>query len=348
MAKRVSRREKLEKEGIRRRGSKESGFHYAWPDGKRVHDADLLDRIQALRIPPAWKEVRIAPRERSVLQAIGVDSKKRTQYRYHERFRQRREREKFLRIVHFAEALPSLRRRVARDLSAGDLSRETVLAAAVRLIDQGFFRLGNDRSAREEDSYGLSTILPEHVRVEGDVIHFEFTGKWGKNQRRAVKDRDVAAIVRKLASLGDGELLKFDSRGRLIDVKDRHINQYIQSIIGEQFSAKDFRTWAGTVICASALAMMEQKESGAARKRQVVRAVKATAEVLGNTPAVCRSSYICPQVVEDYRAGRSFERLKKAHRGKIVARTRLSKREKALLAFLRETIADRRREERSS
>jgi DNA topoisomerase I len=348
MVKRVSRREKLEDEGIRRRGSKEKGFHYVWPDGKRVRDPDVLDRIQSLRIPPAWTGVRIAPRERSVLQAIGVDSKKRTQYLYHERFRERREHEKFLRIVHFAEALPSLRRRVARDLSAGDLSRGTVLAAAVRLIDQGFFRLGNDRSAREDDSYGLSTILPEHVRVEGDVIHFEFTGKWGKKQRRAVKDRDVAAIVRKLASVGDGELLKFDSRGTLIDVKDRHINHYIQSIIGEQFSAKDFRTWAGTVICASALAMMEQKESEAARKRQVVRAVKATAEVLGNTPAVCRSSYICPQVVEDYRAGRSFERLKEAHRGKIVARTRLSKREKALLAFLRETIADRRREVRSS
>lgn len=345
VGKRVSRQEKFEAKGILRRGSKESGFSYVWPDGTRVTDEDVLDRIRALVIPPAWKNVRIAPNDRWPLQALGEDSKGKTQYLYHTRFRRRREEEKYLRIVRFAESLPSLRRRVGRDLDPSGLSRASVMAAAVRLIDQGFFRLGNERSA-EEETYGLTTILPEHVEVKGKEILFDFTGKWGKKQQRGVRDAKVASIVEKLKAAGDGELFKFEGSGRLIDVKDRHINEYIQSIIGSEFTAKDFRTWGGSVIFATALGMMDAVESEAGRKRQVVKAIKSTAEMLGNTAAVCRSSYICPVLIESYMEGKTFESMGSPARRKVVAKTRLSVQEKALIAFLRETIADRRERER--
>lgn len=346
MPKRVLRQEKFDEKGIRRRGSKASGFSYALPDGSRVTEEETLDRIQALVIPPAWKDVKIAPTDRWALQAIGQDAKGRTQYRYHDRFRRKREIEKFLRIVRFAELLPRLRQRVGRDLDPSSLSKESVMAAAVRLIDQGFFRLGNERSA-EEEIYGLTTLLSEHVEVSGNDVRFTFTGKWGKRQQRAVRDARVASIVRRLIAAGDGELFKFEGRGgRLIDVRDRHVNEYIQSIIGQEFTAKDFRTWAGSVIFATALGMIEEAESEAARKRQVTKAIKSTAEMLGNTPAVCRSSYICPILIDSYMEGRSFEGMQAPRRRKVVAKTRLSAQEKALIVFLRETIADRRERER--
>lgn len=347
MPKRVSRQEKFEKKGIRRRGSKESGFTYSWPDGTRVEDEDTLDRIRSLVIPPAWNDVRIAPNDRWPLQAIGDDSKGRRQYLYHDRFRREREQAKFLRIVRFAESLPRLRRRVGRDLDPSSLSRESVLAAAVRLIDQGFFRLGNERSA-EEETYGLTTILPEHVEVRGNEVRFDFTGKWGKQQRRGVKDAKVAAIVGRLLDAGDGELFKFEGNGQMTDVKDRHVNEYIQSIIGPEFTAKDFRTWAGSVLFATALGMMEDPESEPARKRQITRAVKSTAEMLGNTPSVCRSSYICPILIESYMEGKPFDRMRNPHKRRVVAKTKLSAQEKALIVFLRETIADRREQDRQS
>lgn len=341
MPKRVSRREAFEQQGIRRRGTKTSGFRYVWPDGSRVADADTVDRIRALVIPPAWQEVRIAPGERWALQALGIDSKGRTQYLYHDRFRRRREKEKFLRIVRFAESLPKLRRRVMRDLDPSTLSKPSVMAAAVRLIDQAFFRLGNERSA-EEEVYGLTTISPRHVAVKGREIHFEFTGKWGKVQRRAVRDEKLAKIIGRLEATGAGELFKFERAGEMIDVKDRHINNYIQSIIGGEFTAKDFRTWAASVVFATALGLMEEAESQAARKRQLTRAIKSTAEMLGNTPAVCRSSYICPVLIESFMEGRSFDSMKNPHRRNVVARTKLSVQERSLITFLRETIANRR------
>ncbi|MDX1582095.1 MAG: DNA topoisomerase IB [Thermoanaerobaculia bacterium] len=337
MARRVNRREKFEERGIRRRGSKESGFWYAWPDGTKVSDEDVLDRIRSLVIPPAWKEAKIAPTDRWALQAIGIDSKQRTQYLYHERYRRRREREKFLRIIRFAESLPKMRRRVGRDLDSSSLEKSSVMAAAVRLIDQGFFRLGNERSA-EEEIYGLTTILPEHVVVRDDVVELEFVGKWGRKQKRAVRDAKVAALIRRLRRTGKGELFKYENGSRMIDVKDRHVNEYIQSVIGEDFSAKDFRTWAGSVIFATALGMLEETESEAKRKRQVTRAIKSTAEMLGNTPAVCRSSYICPVLVDAYMEGRSFEAMKNPWSKKVVAKTRLSVQEKKLIEFLRDAL----------
>jgi len=349
----VRRRWYLDQHGIRREGTKEMGFAYRLPGDAEVTDEKTLARIRKLRIPPAWKEVRIARGDGAPLQAVGVDKKGRTQYLYHARFRAQREEEKFRRVVEFGESLPALRRRVRADLNANtmtSLDRRRVLAAMVRLIDQGFFRVGNDKSAASESTYGLSTIRDSHVKVDGDVVLFDYVGKWRKKQKRAVHDADVAVVVETLKKSSRGELFKFDHHGRLCDVKDRHVNDYIQSIIGRDFTAKDFRTWAGTLLCSIALAMQERAPaegtSKAERKRRIRKAVTATAEQLGNTPAVCRSSYICPRLLDEYMEGKPFEMLRKTRKGSPVVRVGLSREEKALLKFLRETIADRRRSPR--
>jgi DNA topoisomerase-1 len=344
----VRRRWYLDLHGIRREGTKETGFRYRLPDGTEITDEKTLTRIRRLRVPPAWQDVRIARGDSAPLQAVGVDKKGRTQYRYHPRFRAAREEEKFRRVVEFGESLPELRRRVRRDLRGRELSRERVLAAIVRLIDQGFFRVGNDKSARSESTYGLTTVRGSHVKVDGSVLLFDYMGKWRKKQKRAIDDAEAAAIVRELKQLRAPELFAFLSGGRVVDVKDRHVNDYIQTIIGEKFTAKDFRTWAGTLLCSIALAMQGQGTSKAERKRRIRRAVEATAEQLGNTAAVCRSSYICPRLLDEYMEGKPFESLRRGRHGRPVVRVGLSMEEKALLKFLRETIADRRRRPRAA
>jgi len=295
--------------------------------------------MRKLRIPPAWRDVRIARGDSAPLQAVGVDKKGRTQYLYHPRFRAQRAEEKFKRVVEFGESLPALRRRVRADLKGEALERQRVLASMVRLIDQGFFRIGNDKSAKSESTYGLSTIRGSHVKVDGDVVLFDYVGKWKKKQKRAIADSDVAVVV---------EQLKKKHGRELFGVRDRHVNEYIQSIIGRDFTAKDFRTWAGTLLCSIALAMQGQGESKAERKRRMRKAIEATAAQLGNTPAVCRSSYICPRLLDEYLLGRPFEALRKTRKGSPVVRVGLSVEERALLKFLRETIADRRRQPRSA
>jgi len=335
----VRRRWHLDLHGIRREGTKETGFTYRWPDGRVIDDEKLLARIAKLRIPPAWRDVRIARGDAAPLQAVGVDKKGRVQYRYHNRFRAQRDEEKFRRVVEFGESLPELRRRVRAGLQRDTLDREKVLAAIVRLIDQGFFRVGNEKSAKNESTYGLTTIRKSHVKVEGDTLLFDYIGKWRKKNKRAVRDGDVAQIVTELMKRRGAELF---------DVTDRHVNDYIQSIVGENFTAKDFRTWAGTLLCSIALAMQGQAPSKTERKRRIRKAIVATSEQLGNTPAVCRSSYICPRLLDDYMIGRPFETLRRTRRGSPVVRMGLSKEEKALLKFLRETIADRRRAPRAA
>ena len=345
----VRRRWHLDTQGIRREGTKESGFSYRDSDGQPITDERTLARIRKLRIPPAWKDVRIARGDSAPLQAVGVDKKGRTQYRYHDRFRARREEEKFLRVVEFGESLPELRRRVRRDLQGQELTRERVLAAIVRLIDQGFFRVGNDKSARFESTYGLTTVRGEHVKVSGSKVEFDYIGKWRKSQNRIIADREVATIIERLKALGEEELFAFMAGKEVRDVKDRHVNDYIQSIIGENFTAKDFRTWAGTLLCSIALGMQGQAPSKTERKRRIKRAIEATADQLGNTPAVCRSSYICPRLLDEYMEGRPLELLRKSpRRGKPVARVGLSMEERSLLKFLRQTIADRRRRPRAA
>jgi DNA topoisomerase I len=345
----VRRRWSLDLQGIRREGTKETGFTYRRPDGSTVSDEKTLARIRKLRIPPAWQDVRIARGDSSPLQVLGVDKKGRTQYLYHPRFRAQREEEKFQRVVEFGESLPALRRKVNRDLKRADLDRDRVLAAIVRLIDQGFFRVGNDKSAQSESTYGLTTIRGKHVSVEGKVLEFDYVGKWRKKHKRAIEDAEVAGIVKELKKLRQSELFAFvDDAARVRDVKDRHVNDYIQDVISDKFTAKDFRTWAGTLLCSMALAMVGQGETKTERKRKAKKAIEATAQQLGNTPAVCRSSYICPRVLDEYMEGKPFEMLRKTRKGKPVARQGLSIEERALLKFLRETIADRRRHPRAA
>ena len=234
------------------------------------------------------------------------------------------------------------------DLRGRALTSPRVLAAIVRLMDQGFFRIGNDKSARSESTYGLTTIQGQHVKVDGSRLSFDYVGKWKKKQKRAIDDTEVAAIVRRLKRLRQRELFAFEDGDNLRAVKDRHVNGYIQEIIGQNYTAKDFRTWAGTLLCSIALGMQGQASSKAERKRRIRRAVEATAQQLGNTPAVCRSSYICPRLLDEFMAGKPFELQRKSPKGKPVVRIGLSLEERALLKFLRETIADRRQRLRAA
>jgi DNA topoisomerase-1 len=344
----VRRRWALDHNGIRREGTKETGFTYRTADGTAVRDEKTITRIRKLRIPPAWSDVRIARGEASPLQAVGVDKKGRTQYLYHSKFRAAREEEKFRRVVEFGESLPRLRRKVKSDLKRNELDRDRVLAAIVRLIDQGFFRVGNDKSAKSESTYGLTTITGKHVTVDGGTLLFDYIGKWKKAQKRAIADAEVAGIVRELKKLKQDELFAFVDGGKVRDVKDRHVNDYIHAVISDKFTAKDFRTWAGTLLCSIALAMQGPGTSKTERKRKVRRAIEATASQLGNTPAVCRSSYICPRILDEYMEGKPFEMLRKTRKGSPVVKMGLSIEEKALLKFLRETIADRRRHPRAA
>jgi DNA topoisomerase I len=350
MAKRsLRRRWYLDHQGIRRRRL-DDGFSFELPDGSAVSDEKTLDRIRRLRIPPAWEDVRIARGENAPLQALGVDKRGRTQYLYHSRFRQQRDEEKFLRVVKFGEALPRLRRRVQKDLSSPELTRDAALAAIVRLIDQGLFRVGNDKSALTEQTYGLTTIQSEHVKVAGSKVSFEFTGKWQKKQRRAVTDPAVATVIRRMRRTRvDQKLFRFRAGRRTVDLKDRHVNEYIQRIIGPEYSTKDFRTWGGTLLCSMALAILGQAETKKERKKRIKQAIESTAAALGNTPAVCRSSYICPRLLDDYLEGTPLESPRKlSGRSRPIPKLGLSPEEKALIKFFRETIADRRKSPRAA
>jgi DNA topoisomerase IB len=294
--------------GIRRRRAGR-GFTYVDADGQRVTDPEVLDRIKALVIPPAWEDVWICPDPRGHIQATGVDARGRKQYRYHDLWRQRRDREKFEHMLAFAGALPRMRRRVASDLAQEGMTRERVLACATRLLDLGFFRIGTEGYAEENQTYGLATMHKSHVRLlEGGVVTFDYVAKSGKRRIQSVVDPEVYAVVEVLKRRRGGkpELLAW-KRGRTwVDVKSGDINDYVKEVMGGEFTAKDFRTWNATLLAAVALAVSSRASSPTARKRAVTRAVKEVAHYLGNTPAVCRSSYIDPRVLDRYRAGETI------------------------------------------
>lgn len=328
--------ERLDGTGVKRLGTPASGFRYVRPDGRPATEADV-SRIRQLKIPPAWNQVRIHPSPRGSVQAIGRDAAGRWQYLYHEARSARRAREKFERLSAFVRALPKMRQTVARDLALPGLPREKVLACIVRILSTCFIRPGSRVYAEENGSYGIATLRRRHVRVRGDRVEFDFPGKSGKVQHREIVDRKVASIVRALVQ-DPGEVFKYrNGTGEWVDVRRRHINQYIQEVMGGRFSAKDFRTWAGTLICACALARagVEESDSRAARKRKAVAAIRETAEKLGNTPAVCRASYIDPAVLASFERGRVLSRaFDDAH--ELIRRrgNGLHRSEKALLRLL--------------
>jgi DNA topoisomerase IB len=292
--------------GIRRR-RRGRGFGYLDEDGNRVDDPEVLQRIAELAIPPAWEDVWICPDPNGHLQATGTDAAGRKQYRYHDAWRLRRDREKFDDMVRFARVLPALRRRVARDLrDCTTPDRRCVLAAAVRLLEVGFFRIGSEEYATENDSYGLATLRKEHVRVEEDLMLFDYPSKSGQRRRQGIRDERVAPIVGALRRRRGGgvELLAYKERGRWHDVRSDDINAYVKDATGGDFSAKDFRTWNATALAAVALAVSGASAgSRTARRRAVQRAIDEVASYLGNTPAVCRASYIDPRVIDAYNAG---------------------------------------------
>jgi DNA topoisomerase IB len=294
--------------GIRRKRAGK-GFTYVDWDGRKVTDPGVLQRIRDLVIPPAWTDVWICPLANGHIQAVGIDAKGRKQYRYHDAWRIRRDAEKFDHMLEFAKALPRIRKRTAADLEGDDgLGRDRVLACAVRLLDLGFFRIGTEGYAEENQTYGLATMRKKHVKVDGDTITFDYTAKSGKRRIQSVADPDVVDVVTALKNRSGGghELLAWwdDEAGCWCDVKSSDINAYIKDAAGDEFSAKDFRTWTATVLAAVALAVsttVARSESG--RKRAVARAMQEVSKYLGNTPAVCRSSYVDPRVVDRYTAG---------------------------------------------
>ena len=289
--------------GIRRR-KRGKGFQYIAPDGSTVRDEETLERIRTLAIPPAWTDVWISGSANGHLQATGRDARGRKKYRYHPRWRQVRDETKYHRMLAFGEALPRIRREVTKHLSRTTLSRERVLAAVVRLLDETTIRVGNDEYARENDSYGLTTIRDSHVEVDGSRLSFRFRGKSGKEHDISIEDPRVARVVRGCQDLPGQELFAYvDEDGEVVDVDSSDVNHYLREISGADFTAKDFRTWTGTVLAAWALhdlgAFSNQREA----TKQVVAAVETVAQKLGNTPAVCRSCYVHPDVFEAHLEG---------------------------------------------
>jgi DNA topoisomerase I len=287
----------------RRRGK---GFEYLDEEGRRIEDPDVLARIRALTIPPAWEDVWICPSASGHIQATGVDAAGRKQYRYHDNWRERRDRKKFESMTRFARALPGLRERVAEHLAREGLPREKVLACAVRLLDRGFFRIGSEDYAEENDTYGIATMLKRHVTVAGDEVKFDYESKGGQRRLQSIDDPDVAEIVRTLKQRRGGgeELLAYKDGRRWVDVRSADINEYVKQATGDDFSAKDFRTWSGTVLAAVALAVSGPAHAArTSRKRAKARAVKEVARYLGNTPTIARTSYIDPRVFDRFDGG---------------------------------------------
>jgi DNA topoisomerase IB len=291
--------------GLRRKRAGR-GFVYVDQNGARVTDAATLERIEALVIPPAWTDVWICPLPNGHIQATGTDAAGRRQYRYHDVWRLKRDREKFDHMIEFGRALPALRQRIANDLDNDELTRDRVLACATRLLDLGFFRIGTEGYAEQNQTYGLATIRKDHVTIRGNVVEFDYVAKSGKQRLQEIVDPSVLDVVQALKRRRSGgpELLAYRRDGQWCDVKSADINAYIKEVTGGEFTAKDFRTWAATVLAAVALAVSrEAAKSPTARKRAISRVFQEVSHYLGNTPAVCRSSYVDPRVVDRYLAG---------------------------------------------
>ncbi len=289
--------------GITRR---RAGRGFVYLNGEqRITDPAELDRIRALAIPPAWTDVWICPWPTGHIQAVGTDAAGRKQYRYHDAWRSRRDQEKFDHMLDFARALPSMRQALVEHLASSDMGRERVLACATRLLDIGFFRIGTEGYAEQNQSYGLATIQKRHVRLSEGTVTFDYVAKSGKRRIQALVDPEVYAVVEALKRRRGGgpELLAHRSGRRWVDVRSADINAYVKEVTGDEFTAKDFRTWNATVLAAVSLAVAAEARSPTGRKRAVAWAMKEVAHYLGNTPAVCRASYVDPRVVDRYHAG---------------------------------------------
>lgn len=286
------------------------GFVFTHPNGQRVRDEETLRRIRSLAIPPAWEDVWICPDERGHLQAVGTDAAGRKQYLYHQDWRARRDRQKFDRVLRLARRLPDMRTRCIRDLASRGLTRERAMAGAVRLLDLGFFRVGSESYTEENGSYGLATLRRSHARVSGERVSFDFAAKGRQRRVQSIEDRELSRLTRALLTRKGGgrELLAYREGSAWRDVRSEDINTYLKELADEDVSAKDFRTWHATVLTAVLLASAEEElTSVTSRKRVVSTVVKEVAEALGNTPAVCRASYIDPRVIDRFLNGETID-----------------------------------------
>jgi DNA topoisomerase-1 len=326
------------------------GFRYRSAEGRIIRDRHTLQRINSLVIPPAWQEVWICPLDHGHLQVTGRDEKGRKQHLYHPRWRETRDQTKYDRLIDFARALPGIRKQLKRDLAREGLCREKVLATVVRLLEVSLIRVGNDEYARDNKSYGLTTMKHRHAKVRGAKIKFQFRGKSGKEHVVEVEDRRIARIVRACQDLPGQELFQYvDDAGQKYDVGSGDVNDYLREITGRDFTAKDFRTWAGTISAACELQRLGPADLETEARKNVVAAIKATAHSLGNTPAVCRKSYIHPAIIAAYLDGTLIPKLNEC-KGKVSSNStsRLRPKEAALLRFLKSISKGKRKRTHSA
>ena len=322
--------------GWRRQGRK-GHFRYLDSRGKRISDPEKIARIEELAIPPAWRDVWISPRPKAKLQATGLDRVGRRQYLYHPEFRAQQEQEKYDRLVRFAERLPDLRKAMSEHMAREPFEPEWTCALAIRLINLGWFRVGTERYARTTRTFGITTLRKSHVSVRGSRISFRYRGKHRVWVRTAVVDEELAAAMKELLKLPGGRhLFRYSYEDSFCNLTGARLNEYINEYLGEDFTAKDFRTWGGTLLAAIALAEHGPAETETDAKRVVAGVMRAVGEKLGNTPAVARSSYVSPAVVEQYLDGRTLDDFRPRHLRIVGARTKgLDREERALLALLR-------------
>jgi DNA topoisomerase-1 len=313
------------------------GFHYVTPQGATLRDARDLQRIRSLAIPPAWRDVWICPNPLGHLQATGRDARGRKQHRYHPRWRQVRDEAKYHRILDFAGALPNLRKRVEADIATPGLSRRKVIAAVVQLLEKTQIRVGNDEYARENNSYGLTTMRSAHARISGATVRFRFKGKSGKFHDISFSDARLARIVRKCQELPGRELFQYlDDDGNVEDIGSADVNDYLREATGQDFTAKDFRTWIGTVLAAHALCEMKSFTSATQAKHNILAAIDAVAGILGNTRSVCRKCYVHPAIIDAYMDRTLIQALSRA--GQRRSAGPFGRRENAVLAFLQRRL----------
>ncbi|MGZ8919675.1 MAG: DNA topoisomerase IB [Limisphaerales bacterium] len=334
--------------GIRRIGSAKAP-RYITADKRPMTDKITLARIKRLAVPPAWTEVWICPKDNGHLQATGRDAKGRKQYRYHPHWRQTRDESKYTRMLDFARALPKVRQRIERDLKKPGLPREKVLAAVIKILETGLIRVGNDEYARTNKSFGLTTMQDRHVDVNGSTIRFEFRGKSGKFHKIDIEDRHLANIVGGCQAIPGQELFQyFGDDGRPRDITSTDVNEYLQALTKSDFTAKDFRTWGGTVLAAMALQEFEKYDTKKQAKKNLVRAIEAVAQRLGNTPAICKKCYIHPEIMNAYLDGTMIGTFKKRAETELRKSTGLRPEENAVLAFLQKRLAAEERNRRST
>jgi len=328
--------------GITRK-PKDGDFAYYDNEGKQVKNKSTLDRLKSLAIPPAWRKVWICAQPNGHLQATGIDARGRKQYKYHPTWRSDRDEAKFERLLSFGQVLPKIRAQVDRDLRLPDLAREKVIATVVRLLEISLIRIGNEAYAKENNSFGLTTMRNRHVAVKGSTVKFQFRGKGGKIHSVEVSDKRIARVVKKCQELPGQQLFEFeDPSGEIATIGSEDVNEYLQRVTGQPFTAKDFRTWAGTVLAAIALWKMEEVDNQTLAKKNILTAIEAVAKLLGNTAAICRKCYIHPAVTTSYLNGTLARTVRKEADNQIVRHLHeLRAEEAAVIVLLRQELAER-------